>query len=308
MNRIHKTIFTSLFLFVFAVCYLQAQDLTVGSYNIRYDNQGDRDKGNGWEQRCPLITQQILFNDFDILGAQEVLHNQLQDLRMNLPQYAYIGVGRDDGATKGEYTPIFYKKDRFKLLRSGHFWLSEDTETANKGWDAALPRICTWGEFRDLKKKKKVWFFNLHFDHVGVEARKQSARLVLDMIKKKCGNDAVILTGDFNVDQTNESYQLLANSTIISDTYEKAEIRYALNGTFNSFKGDRATNSRIDHIFVSGKLKTDRYGILTDSYRVPKNDEKQHIGDFPKEVYSVEAEVRMLSDHFPLKVTLYYNK
>lgn len=308
MNRIHKIILTSLFLSVFAVCYLHAQDLTVGSYNIRYDNQSDREKGNGWEQRCPLITQQILFNDFDIFGAQEVLHNQLQDLLKNLPQYAYIGVGRDDGATKGEYTPIFYKKDRFKLLRSGHFWLSEDTETANKGWDAALPRICTWGEFRDLKKKKKVWFFNLHFDHVGVEARKQSARLVLDMIKKKCGNDAVILTGDFNVDQTNESYQLLANSTILSDTYEKAEIRYALNGTFNSFKGDRATNSRIDHIFVSGKLKTDRYGILTDSYRVPKNDEKQHIGDFPKEVYSVEAEVRMLSDHFPLKVTLYYNK
>ena len=143
---------------------------------------------------------------------------------------------------------------------------------------------------------------------MGVEARKQSARLVLDMIKKKCGNDAVILTGDFNVDQTNESYQLLANSTILSDTYEKAEIRYALNGTFNSFKGDRATNSRIDHIFVSGKLKTDRYGILTDSYRVPKNNDKQNIGDFPKEVYSVEAEVRMLSDHFPLKVTLYYNK
>jgi len=303
-----KITFTILLLIIYSTGHLSAQDLTVGSYNIRYDNKGDREKGNGWEQRCPLIAQQILFNNFDIFGAQEVLHNQLQDLRTKLPQYAYIGVGRDDGETKGEYAPVFYKKDRFKLLKSGHFWLSEDTETPNKGWDAALPRICTWGQFKDLKKKKKIWFFNLHFDHVGVEARKQSAKLVLAKIKEMCGKDAVILTGDFNVDQTNESYQLLANSNVLFDTYEKAEIRYALNGTFNSFKGDRATNSRIDHIFVSNKLKVDRYGILTDTYRIPKNDDKQHIGDFPKEVYSVEADVKMLSDHFPVKVTLYYNK
>lgn len=298
----------TLFFSLYTICYIKAQDLTVGSYNIRYDNEGDRKKGNGWEQRCPLIVRQILFNNFDIFGAQEVLHNQLHDLLNGLPGYDYIGVGRDDGETKGEYAPIFYNKDRFKRLKSGHFWLSENTGTPNKGWDAALLRICTWGQFKDLKKKKKIWFFNLHFDHVGVEARKQSARLVLAKIKEMCGNDPVILTGDFNVDQTNESYQLLANSSVLYDTYEKAEIRYALNGTFNSFKGDRATNSRIDHIFVSNKLKVDRYGILTDTYRIPKNDDKQHIGDFPKEVYSVEAEVKMLSDHFPLKVTLYYGK
>lgn len=303
-----KITFTILLLIIYSTGHLSAQDLTVGSYNIRYDNKGDREKGNGWEQRCPLIAQQILFNNFDIFGAQEVLHNQLQDLRTKLPQYAYIGVGRDDGETKGEYAPVFYRKDRFNLLKSGHFWLSENTGTPNKGWDAALPRICTWGQFKDLKKKKKIWFFNLHFDHVGVEARKQSAKLVLAKIKEMCGKDAVILTGDFNVDQTNESYQLLANSNVLFDTYEKAEIRYALNGTFNSFKGDRATNSRIDHIFVSNKLKVDRYGILTDTYRIPKNEEKQHIGDFPKEVYSVEADVKMLSDHFPLKVTLFYRK
>ena len=308
MKQINRTVFVLFFLSICTVYNIQSQDLTVGSYNIRYDNQGDREKGNGWQQRCPLIVQQIMFNNFDIFGTQEVLHNQLQELNAGLQQYGYIGVGRDDGQTKGEYAPIFYKKDRFKLLKSGHFWLSENTEMSNKGWDAALPRICTWGQFKDLKKKKKIWFFNLHFDHVGVEARKESAKLVLAKIKEMCGKDAVVLTGDFNVDQTNESYQLLANSHILFDTYETAEIRYALNGTFNSFKGDRATNSRIDHVFVSNKLKVDRYGILTDSYRVPKNDEKQHIGDFPKEVYSVEAEVRMLSDHFPVKVTLYYNK
>lgn len=289
-----------------STCYIYAQDIIVGSYNIRYDNNGDKNNGNGWDRRCPLIAQQILFNDFDIFGAQEVLHNQLEDLLHELPQYSYTGVGRDDGNTKGEYVPIFYKKDRFKLLKSGHFWLAENTEYPNKGWDAALPRICSWGKFKDIKKKKKLWFFNLHFDHVGVEARKKSAILILEKIKEICGKDAVILTGDFNVDQTNESYKLLAGSDILNDTYEKAVIRYALNGTFNSFKSDRLTNSRIDHVFVSDKFKVDRYGILTDSYRTPENDTKLHAGDFPKEVFNVEAEARMLSDHFPIKIMLYY--
>lgn len=299
-----KIIFSAIIFFLSTNIY--AQDLTVGSYNIRNDSGDDRKNGDGWEQRCPILSQQVLFNDFDIFGAQEVLHHQLENLLQNLPQYAYIGVGRDDGLTKGEYAPIFYKKERFKLLKSGHFWLSENTSEPNKGWDAVLPRICTWGQFKDVKKKKKVWFFNLHFDHVGVEARKQSALLVMNKIKEMCGKDAVILTGDFNVDQSNEGYKLFANSDMLNDTYETAAIRYALNGTFNAFKSDRLTNSRIDHIFVSDRFKVDRYGILTDSYRTPKDDNALHTGDFPKEVFSMKAEVRMISDHFPIKVTLYY--
>jgi endonuclease/exonuclease/phosphatase family metal-dependent hydrolase len=285
-----------------------AQDLVVGTYNIRYDSSGDKQEGNGWERRCPLIARQILFNDFDIFGTQEVLHHQLENLLGELSGYGYIGVGRDDGKTKGEYVPVFYKKDRFRLLKSGSFWLSENTDYPNKGWDAALPRICTWGQFKDLKKKKEIWFFNIHFDHIGKEARRQSAALILNRIGEMCGKDAaVILTGDFNVDQTNESYKLLAGSGILHDTYETAKVRYALNGTFNSFRSDRLTNSRIDHIFISDKFIADRYGILTDSYRTPVNDEKLDAGNFPKEVFSVEAEARMLSDHFPVKVTLYYH-
>jgi endonuclease/exonuclease/phosphatase family metal-dependent hydrolase len=274
-------------------CFTNAQDLVAGTYNIRYENSGDNEQGNGWERRYPYIAQQILFNDFDIFGAQEALHNQIENLLDKLPGYGYIGVGREDGKTKGEYTPIFYKEERFKLMKSGNFWLSENTEYPNKGWDAALPRICTWGQFKDLKKKKNFWFFNLHFDHAGKEARRQSASLILNKIKEMCGNDAVILTGDFNIDQTNESYKMLAASDILSDTYETAKVRYALTGTFNAFKIDRATDSRIDHIFISDKFRADRYGILTDSYRAPKNDG--------------QAEARMLSDHFPVKVTLYYD-
>ncbi|MDR1343113.1 MAG: endonuclease/exonuclease/phosphatase family protein [Prevotellaceae bacterium] len=296
-------------IFVIGSCrFTYAQDLIVGTYNIRYDSEDDKKAGNGWKRRCPLVAQQILFNDFDIFGAQEVLINQLEDLLLKLPEYGYTGVGREDGKVEGEYVPIFYKKERFRLVQSGNFWLSENTDYPNKGWDAALPRICTWGQFKDLKTEKEVWFFNVHFDHVGEEARRQSANLILSKVKEMCGNDAaVILTGDFNVDQTNESYKRLASSGVLRDTYEIAKIRYALNGTFNSFKSSCATSSRIDHIFVSNKLKADRYGILTDTYRTPVNDNKLDAGDFPKDVFSVEAEVRMLSDHFPIKVALYYD-
>lgn len=304
-----KRISSILILWLLFISITGAQDLVIGTYNVRCDAESDRKQGDGWEQRAPILSQQIRFNDFDIVGTQEVRFNQLNDLLKYLPEYAYIGVGRDDGKNEGEFVPIFYKKDRFKLLQSGNFWLSENTESPNKGWDAALPRICTWGEFKDLKKKKKIWFFNIHFDHVGKEARKQSAILLLNKIKEMCGKkDVVILTGDFNVDQTNESYKLLATSDILNDTYETAIVRYALNGTFNSFKNNRLTNSRIDHIFISNNLKADRYGILTDSYRTPKNNERLDPGNFPKEVYAFEADARMISDHFPIKVTLYYKK
>lgn len=298
-----------IFLFL-CVSFIQAQDLVVGSYNIRNDNQGDAKKGNGWVRRYPVIAQLVSFNSFDIWGAQEVLHGQLEDLLREMPEYEYVGVGRDDGLTKGEYAPIFYKKDRFELLKSGHFWMAEQTDFPNKGWDAALPRICTWAQFKDKKKKKKIWFFNLHMDHVGVEARRHSARLVLEKIQEMCGKkDAAILTGDFNVDQTHESYKLLANSEILSDSYEIAKVRYALNGTFNAFKNNLMTNSRIDHIFVTNKFSVDRYGVLTDTYRSPAESGKElHVGDFPKEVFSMEAEARMPSDHFPIKIYLNYKK
>jgi endonuclease/exonuclease/phosphatase family metal-dependent hydrolase len=303
-----KIISLSVFLFL-CVSFIYSQDLVVGSYNIRYNNQGDTENGNGWQCRYPVITKLISFNDFDILGMQEVLHNQLEDLQRELPQYGYVGVGRDDGKTAGEYAPVFYKKDRFELLKSGHFWMADQTDYPNKGWDAALPRICTWAQFKDRKKKKKIWFFNLHMDHVGVEARKHSSQLVLKKIEEMCGKDAVILTGDFNVDQTHESYKLLANSNILFDSYEKARVRYALNGTFNAFKPNRMTNSRIDHIFVSGKFEVDRYGVLTDTYRVPiENSKELNMGDFPKEVFSTEAETRLPSDHYPVKVYLHYKK
>jgi len=286
---------------------LFAQKLTVATYNIRNENQGDVSDGNGWKQRCPVITQLIRFNDFDIFGSQEVLNAQLNDMLSQLPEYDYTGVGRDDGLTKGEYAPIFYKKNKMKLVKSGHFWLSEIQDKPNVGWDAALPRICTWAKFQIKGTKKFFWFFNLHMDHIGVKARLESSRLVLQKIKTMCGDEAVILTGDFNVDQTSDGYKLIAGSGILKDSYETAGIRYALNGTFNGFDPNLKTDSRIDHVFVSKDFRVVRYGVLTDTYRSEVGTESARdikSGNFPKEVSLHQYIPRLPSDHFPVKVEL----
>lgn len=282
--------------------------LTVASYNVRNDNKGDVEKGNGWKQRYPVITQIILYHDIEIFGAQEVLHHMLHDMLDNLPGYSYIGVGRDDGETKGEYSPIFYKTNRFELLNSGNFWLSENTGYPNKGWDAALPRICTWGEFKDKKSKLHFYFFNLHMDHVGVVARDESSKLILEKIREICGNKPVILSGDFNVDQTNNNYHILSGSDILNDSYEVAQFRFALNGTFSAFDPNLKTESRIDHIFVSPFFSVDKYGILTDTYRMRVDDSTLKKGDFPKELSLMNYVARVPSDHFPVKVNLSFKK
>ncbi|MFD2595474.1 endonuclease/exonuclease/phosphatase family protein [Sphingobacterium griseoflavum] len=286
---------------------VHAQSLTVGSYNIRYDNKGDRQNGNGWPQRLPVITSIVKNVDFDVFGAQEVLHHQLLQLDSLIGDtYGYVGVGRDDGRTKGEYAPIFYKKERFDAVSNGVFWLSDTPDEPSKGWDAALPRICTWLQLEDNSSKKRFWYFNLHMDHVGVKAREESCKLVLKKIQKMVKSDEIaILTGDFNVDQENPMYQILVGSSQLRDSYVVADYRYAWNGTFNAFDANLFTNSRIDHVFVTPNVQVDKYAVLTDTYRSPKGEEKEiKKGDFPKELSFKDYLVRMPSDHFPVVVDL----
>jgi endonuclease/exonuclease/phosphatase family metal-dependent hydrolase len=296
-----------LFFQLLVVVSISAQQLIVGTYNLRNHNHDDELQGDGWSQRCPVISKLVTFNDFDIWGAQEVLHDQLNDLLSAMPQYGYLGVGRDDGKTGGEYAPIFYKKSRLKVLKEGHFWLSQHTDYPNKGWDAACIRICTWGFFKDLKTNKKFWFFNLHMDHMGVVARRESSRLILKKVKEFCGNAPVILTGDFNVDQTHESYRLLANSGVLQDAYKIADMSYALNGTFNDFDPFSKTDGQIDHIFVSRQFHVYRFGILTDTYRTLRKDTANE-GNSSKDISSQKYDIRMPSDHFPVKAILQYQK
>lgn len=301
----HKRIYSLLALcfYVALAGTLHAQTINVATYNIRYENDGDKMVGNGWEQRFNVIRQLIRFHDFDIFGAQEVLHHQLTNFQTALPEFNYTGVGRDDGKEKGEYAPIFYKKAKFKINQSGHFWLSEQPGIAAKGWDAVLPRICTWAKFTHIQSRKSFWFFNLHMDHVGVQARINSVALVLSKIKAMCGKDPVILTGDFNVDQTSDSYKKLASSNILFDCFDVAKIRYALNGTINNFNPQQNTESRIDHIFISQSIKALRYGILTDSYRTTdSNATGAKSSNFPKEISLQSSTIRLPSDHYPVMV------
>ncbi|WP_212611607.1 endonuclease/exonuclease/phosphatase family protein [Sphingobacterium wenxiniae] len=280
-------------------------DLTVGSYNIRYDNNGDRKAGNGWENRLPVIHSLIDFIDYDVVGLQEVLVNQLHDLKEKLPDYDYVGVGRDDGKEEGEFAPIFYKKDKFTLLQSGVFWLSENPDQPSKGWDAALPRICTFVQLREELTGKTLWCFNLHMDHVGMKAREESSKLVVRKIAEMTQGTPTILTGDFNVDQHNSIYQILNSSGHLRDSYEIATNKFAWNGTFNAFDTNLWTDSRIDHVFVSDSIQVKHYAVLTESYRSKKeNAEEVKKGDFPRELSFKQYESRLPSDHFPLVIKI----
>lgn len=259
---------------------VEAQQFRIATYNIRQKNT--HDIGNMWDERKEPLTNLIKFHQFEIFGTQEGFHDQLADMERLLPGYKYIGVGRDDGAEQGEYSAIFYNTARFEVSKSGTFWLSAtDIATPNKGWDAALPRICTWGIFKDKKTKKQFIMMNTHFDHVGVVARKESAKLMMAKAKEFAGNLPLVITGDFNVSETDEAYYTLANSKIVADCYTKIDFKYAPSATFNGFGKNVAASGRIDHIFVTPQFEVKKYGVLTDTY----------VGKYP-------------SDHFPVVVDL----
>jgi endonuclease/exonuclease/phosphatase family metal-dependent hydrolase len=260
----------------------QAQQLNIGTYNVRYDNA--QDIGNLWVDRAPVVAELLRFHDFDIFGTQEALKNQLDDISRALPQYDRYGVGRNDGIDQGEHSAIFYKKDRFKVLNKGDFWLSQTPDKPSMGWDATCcNRICSWLYLQDLQTKKKFYFFNVHYDHQGVQARQESSKLILSKIREIAGKAPVILTGDFNGDHQSNWYLALANSGLLQDTYRQVEHPYANNASFNAFGKQSDREEIIDHIFVTDHFKVRKWGLLTDTYH----------GKFP-------------SDHFPVMVKLDY--
>ena len=274
---IKKIIITTAFL-LFICAQIFAQQLTIGTYNLRNDNKGDI--GNLWAQRAPIVANLLRFHQFDIFGIQEGFKNQLDDINSALPEYAHYGKGRDDGNEAGEHSSIFYRKDKFKLLKKGDFWLSETPDKPGLGWDATCcNRICTWIYLQDLRSGKKFYFFNAHFDHEGKIARVESSKLVLSKIKEIAGTEPAVFTGDLNGDHQSEWYLTLAKSTILTDTYNQVEHPYENNSSFNAFGKEVNGFGIIDHVFVTKGFKARKWGILTDTYH----------GKFP-------------SDHFPILV------
>lgn len=245
---------------------VSAQDYVVGSFNLRYAHAGD--VGNMWEQREPVIVGMIRFHDFDILGTQEGLIGMLKDMSADLPEYARYGIGRDDGKDAGEHSAIFYKKEKFKLLDSGDFWLSETPGKPSLGWDATCcNRICSWVKLKDKKTGAAFYVFNTHYDYQKDLARNESSKLVLRKIKAIAGKKApVLFMGDLNGTHQSEWYQEIENSPLLEDTYKEAEHPYAFNPSFQSFGKHFKHNNIIDHIFASEEFEVERWGILSDTY------------------------------------------
>lgn len=240
-----------------------AQTIDIISYNIRYDNPDDAP--NNWDNRKDFLISQLNFYNPDVFGIQEGLIHQVKEIDQGLKDYAYFGVGRDHGDERGEHTAVFYNTERVDLLEESTFWLSLTPEEPSKGWDAALPRTCTYGIFRNKSDGTKFMVFNTHFDHVGVQARAESSKLILEKITEmNTEHYPVVVTGDFNLESDSPGVQVIL--TKMKDTHTAAgENAFGPDGTFNGFKFDKPVKNRIDYIFVSDKFEVLKSAILSDS-------------------------------------------
>lgn len=222
--------------------------LKVMTFNIRYDNPADGIYS--WNDRKEMVYSLIREEDPAIIGLQEVLANQLRDLKKELHGYGSAGVGRDDGISKGEFSPILFRASQFALEKSSTFWLSETPSVPGSiSWNAACTRIVTWAKLKDRKTGSILYFFNTHFDHVSEEARVRSAQLLLDSIRSIVGSNPVILAGDFNCTSFDKAYKVLEaeldDSRMLSGSNETA-----FQTTFIGFPADLKKSEVIDHIFL----------------------------------------------------------
>ncbi len=246
---------------------VHSQQVKVMSYNIRLDVKSDGE--NQWDKRKDKVAALMNYYEADFIGGQEVQHHQLQYLLSELKGYNYSGVGRDDGKEAGEYSCIFFKKDKFTVVQQSTFWLSQTPDTISMGWDAVCNRVCTYGLFKSNETKKMFWVFNTHMDHMGVTARLESAKLIAGRIKKlnEGKNYPVILMGDFNSRPEDAPVQylkeILQNARTVSE-----QPAYGPSDTWNGFQFDKKPDGCIDYIFIAKieKMKVQKFSTITDSY------------------------------------------
>lgn len=234
-------------------CSLSRQDvlLQCATFNMRYDNVAD--SLNNWKHRKERVARFIQERQLDVVGTQELLHHQFEQLQKLLPEYTGIGVARDDGKQGGEYAAVFFRKERFDCLESNTFWLSATPEVPSKGWDAACVRIATWAKLREKKSGKILMVVNTHFDHVGEEARKQSALLIIRKIQEIVGELPAIVTGDLNVTDENEAYHTLTtHEFVLQDAHKMADTVKGGAYTYHAFaKLPSEECPKIDFVFVT---------------------------------------------------------
>ncbi|XMO88117.1 endonuclease/exonuclease/phosphatase family protein [Algibacter sp. AS12] len=242
---------------------IKSQNLSVMTYNIRLDVASDGE--NAWKNRSQFLSSQILFYSPDILGVQEARPNQMADLKSALIDYKAFGIGRD-GGEKGEFSAIFYNPKKIKVEQQNTFWLSETPNKVSKGWDAAYPRICTYGLFTTLSNNQKIWVFNTHLDHKGAEAQKQGMQLILNKIEElNSKNYPVIIMGDFNVEPNSDLIKDLKQT--MNDSKNIAKLTFGSNGTFNGFKFEEPVTRRIDYIMTSKttRIQVEKHGVLSSN-------------------------------------------
>jgi endonuclease/exonuclease/phosphatase family metal-dependent hydrolase len=244
-------------LLILSVCLpAGGSELSVMSFNIRYGTANDGE--DRWENRRELVSDLIRKYDCDVVGLQEALRFQIDAIRAAIPEYAEIGVGRDDGKTKGEYSAILYRADRLSVAAADTFWLSDTPAVvASKSWGNNITRICTWGRFVQKDTGQAFYHFNVHLDHQSQPSREKSVVLIDRRIAKREHADPVILTGDFNADESNPAIRFVKSEKDASakpmvplvDTFRVLHPGATEVGTFNSFRGERA-RGKIDYVFA----------------------------------------------------------
>lgn len=233
--------------------------IKIGTYNIYV--------GNWINSRKELVYEILRKNDFDIFGTQEGTIIHLNDIGRKFDEYQYIGVGRD-GGDEGEFSAIFYKKELFELLEQGNFWFSKTPDEPSYGWDAVnYRRICTWGKFRDKRTNKTFYLFNSHYDHQGEIARRESSKLLLEMMKNVQQNNAspMFSVGDFNANVHTDPMRILLDDGLLLDSREKSlDQPFGPYGTFQGFDVNLISNNRIDYILVTDNVMVETYGVIDD--------------------------------------------
>jgi endonuclease/exonuclease/phosphatase family metal-dependent hydrolase len=268
-----------------------ATELRITTSNIRY---GTADDGvNAWDKRRELLFTVLKAQDFDSVGLQEALDFQLKELDVELSDYSRVGVGRDDGKTKGEYSAILYKKAKYEAVANGTFWFSDTPEVpGSMSWGNTLPRICTWARLKNLQTGGYYYHFNVHLDHISVPSRQKSSQLLAARIVARPEQaDPVIVTGDFNAepvmgDEVTIPYLLgtakiddMQNPFVMEDAWLKLHPGDPDDTTHHSFKGGTTGGIHIDYIFYGPKVSATSAEIV-----------HTHEGDvYPSDHYPVSA-------------------
>ena len=290
--RVSRLLICALLVGAGALSVAAEQPLTVMSFNIRYGTADDGE--NRWEMRRPLLMKVLADEQADIIGLQEALHSQIEQIVEAMPVYAFVGVGRDDGRTAGEYSAILYRRERLRVLESGTFWFSNTpSRPASTSWGNRIPRICTWARFADAGGRR-FHVYNAHLDHESQPSRERSVRLLADRIGQRRGSEEpVLVTGDFNADEQNPATRWLLGERVagmprrarvrLVDTFRRLHPDARTVGTFTGFEFGRVDERKIDYVLTSPEVTVLAARIVQTS----------RDGRYPSDHFPVVARIRL---------------